>query len=87
MRQFRADQFVVLFQVHGDQAGAAHDLKFVHSRLLDFAFASGDYHIVAADPFGDVDNGCYSFALLNRDQVDDVFPFSCAASILEFIHA
>ena len=81
MGQLCADQLIVLFQVHGDQALAAHNLKFIHRGFLDFALFGGDDHVIAADSLGDIDNGGDALALLDGDQINNMFALGRAAHV------
>src|SRR5713101_1555655 len=64
---------------------AAHDLKFIHGRLLDLTFFRGNDHVVTTYPFGDIDNRGYTFALLDGDQVNDMLTPGCTAHIRQIV--
>src|SRR5260221_13316279 len=79
--QLRADQLIVVFEVHSDQTLAAHNLKFIHRGFLDLALFGGDDHVIAADSFGNIDNSGDALALLDGDQVNDMFALGRAAHV------
>src|SRR6266567_951229 len=72
---------------HGEAIGFAqggnheHNIKFVHRGFLDLALFGGDDHVIAADSFGNIDNGGDALALLDGDQVNDMFALGRAAHV------